>query len=142
MRNFGRGYFSDNPWVVAVAGIVFFSFFILHSVLFIISIAHFFSVTSHINPLPLHLLKKFWRKPSFSVQWLHKKRYKICNYFPADNYMFRVDNRNTRARCKICSELTIKTPERRHWRRSGVFIVNFENILHLVLVFLLLTLSR
>ena len=28
------------------------------------------------------------------------------------------------------------------WRRSGVFIVNFEHISHLVLVFLLLTLSR
>ena len=31
------------------------------------------------------------------------------------------------------------TPERRHWRRSGVFIVNYEHIWHLVLVFLLLT---
>ena len=29
----------------------------------------------------------------------------------------------------------------RHWRRSGVFIVNFEHISHLVLVFLLLTLN-
>ena len=28
------------------------------------------------------------------------------------------------------------------WRRSGVFIVNFEHISHLVLVSLLLTLSR
>ena len=28
------------------------------------------------------------------------------------------------------------------WGRSGVFIVNFEHISHLVLVFLLLTLSR
>ena len=28
------------------------------------------------------------------------------------------------------------------WRRSCVFIVNFEHISHLVLVFLLLTLSR
>ena len=27
------------------------------------------------------------------------------------------------------------------WRRSGVFIVNFEHILHLVLVFLLLNLN-
>ena len=27
------------------------------------------------------------------------------------------------------------------WRRSGVFTVNFEHILHLVLVFLLLTLN-
>ena len=34
----------------------------------------------------------------------------------------------------------MKTPERRR-RRSGVFIVNFEHISHLVLVFLLLTLK-
>ena len=44
-------------------------------------------------------------------------------------------------RCEICSKLTIKIPERRHWRRSGIFIVNFEHISYLVLVFLLLTLS-
>ena len=30
-----------------------------------------------------------------------------------------------------------KKPEPRHWRRSGVFIVNFEHILHHFLVFLL-----
>ena len=39
-------------------------------------------------------------------------------------------------------KVNIKTPERRHWRRSGVFIVNFEHISYLVLVFLLLTLNR
>ena len=41
-------------------------------------------------------------------------------------------------RCKICSKLTLKTPE---WnrRRSGIFIINFEHISHLVLVFILLT---
>ena len=60
---------------------------------------------------------------------------------PAGNYNFKVNNRNTRTMYKICSKLTIKTPERRHWRRSGVFIVNFEHISHLVLAFLLLTLS-
>ena len=32
--------------------------------------------------------------------------------------------------------LTIKTPERRHCRRFGVLNVNFEHILHLLLVFL------
>ena len=32
-------------------------------------------------------------------------------------------------------------PERRQWRRSGVFIVNFEYIPHFVLVFLFLTLN-
>ena len=41
-------------------------------------------------------------------------------------------------RGEICSKLTIKTLEQRHWRRSGVFIVNFENISHLFLKFLLL----
>ena len=52
---------------------------------------------------------------------------------------FKVNNRNTRTRCEICSKLTIKVPER---RRYGVFIVNFEQISLLVLLFLLLTLSR
>ena len=37
--------------------------------------------------------------------------------------------------------LTMKTAERRQWLRSGVFIVVFEHISHLFLVFLLLTLS-
>ena len=41
-----------------------------------------------------------------------------------------------------CSKLTIETLQQRvEWRRSGIFIVNFEHISHLVLVFLLLTLS-
>ena len=62
--------------------------------------------------------------------------------YPADNYMFKLNNKNTRTRCEICSKLTTKTPERRNWRRPGVFVVNFEHISHLVLVFLLLTLSR
>ena len=36
----------------------------------------------------------------------------------------------------------IKSSERRHWRRSGVFIVNFEQILLMALVFPLLTLHK
>ena len=31
--------------------------------------------------------------------------------------------------CEICSKLTVKTPERGHWRPSGVFIVNFEHVI-------------
>ena len=58
---------------------------------------------------------------------------------PVAIYMLKVDNRNTRVRCEICSKLTMKTPER--CLRPGAFIVNFEHILHLVLVFLLLTLN-
>ena len=44
-------------------------------------------------------------------------------------------------RCEICSKSTVKTLERRQGRHSGVFIVNFELILQLFLVFLLLNLS-
>ena len=36
----------------------------------------------------------------------------------------------------------MKTPERRQWRGSGIFIVNFEHISHLFLEFLLLTLNK
>ena len=57
--------------------------------------------------------------------------------FQAGIYLLKVDNRNTRTRCKVCSKLTIKTSERRHWLRSGFFIVNFEYISHLVVAFLL-----
>ena len=53
--------------------------------------------------------------------------------------MFKLSNRNTRTKCEICSNLTLKTPERR--RPSGIFSVKFEHISYLVLVFLLLTLS-
>ena len=46
---------------------------------------------------------------------------------PANIYLLKVNNRNTRKRSEICSKLTIKTLERRQW--------------HLFLVFLLMTLS-
>ena len=60
----------------------------------------------------------------------------------AGNYIFKVNNRKTRTRCEMCSKLTIKMAKKHYWRSSGVFIFNFENISHLVPVFLLLTLSR
>ena len=49
--------------------------------------------------------------------------------------MFKVNNRSARTRCEICSKLTMKIPERQDWRRSGIFIVNFGHISHLVPVF-------
>ena len=79
---------------------------------------------------------------------------------PAGIDLLKVNNRNTRARCEVCSKLTIKTSERSQWnmwkvnnkdtrtlnifhrRRSGVFIVIFEHISHLALVFLLLILNK
>ena len=42
--------------------------------------------------------------------------------------MFKVNDRNTRTECEICSKLTKKTPEQRHWH-SSVSIVNFEQVI-------------
>ena len=64
-----------------------------------------------------------------------KKQFKAL---PVSTYLFKVDNRNTGKRSEISLDLTIKTPERRHWCRSGVFIVNFEHISHLFLLLQLL----
>ena len=55
--------------------------------------------------------------------------------YPAGIYLLKVNNRNTRARFEICSKLTLKAPDRRHWGRSGVFIINFA-ILHFALLLL------
>ena len=48
---------------------------------------------------------------------------------------------------EICSKLTINKPDRRHWRRYGAFIINFEQLSHInvnevSLVFLLLVLNK
>ena len=58
---------------------------------------------------------------------------KKCQFFgkklhvPASNYMLKVNSRNTRTRCEICSKLTLKdTRTTPIWRR--VFIVNFEQV--------------
>ena len=65
----------------------------------------------------------------------------LCKFLSNKHLPAQSQQKNTRQRCKICSNLTIKTSERRQRRRSGVFIVNFELISHLFLVFLLLTLN-
>ena len=54
----------------------------------------------------------------------------------------QVNNRNTRTMCEICSELTIKIPEQPQWRRSGIFIVKFQHISHLLLVFFIVNFEQ
>ena len=66
----------------------------------------------------------------------------LSTSFPAGNYMFKGNNRNIKTRRETYSKLTIKTAGRCQWRHFGVFIVKFEHISHLVLVFPLLILSR
>ena len=81
-----------------------------------------------------YLLKFFINKVFIKVKKMH--------YLPANVYLFKVNNRTTRKRSKTYPKLTIKTPEQRHWRRSGVFIVNSEHNSHLFLVFLLSTSNK
>ena len=63
----------------------------------------------------------------------------IPKAIPAGIYLLKVNYRNTRARCEICSKLTIKTSEWSHCCCSAGSIANFEHISCLVQVFLLLT---
>ena len=65
----------------------------------------------------------------------------IDNASSAGIYLLKDNYGSPRTKCEICSKLTVKTPKRRHWRRSGVFIVNFKHISHLALMFLLLSLN-
>ena len=60
----------------------------------------------------------------------------------ADIYLLKINNGNTKTMYEICPWLTLKTPEWRHCRRSGVFIATFEQISHIVLVFRLLTINK
>ena len=100
-----------------------------------------YCVKSKQKRLPLERYANFFTSTLSKVHWLQLAWVSSC-HFSAGNYMFKVNNKDTRTACEICSKLTIKTPERHHWRSSDVFIVNFERISHLLLVFLLLTLSR
>ena len=48
--------------------------------------------------------------------------------FSAGINVLKVNNRNTTTRCEIYAKLTIKTPERRDWRRSGVLMLTLNMI--------------
>ena len=78
----------------------------------------------------------------FKTQRKHLKKSKIkISFHSAGNYMFKTNKRYSVTRGEICSNITKKIGERHHWRRFCVFIVNFEHISHLVLMFLMLTLN-
>ena len=83
------------------------------------------------NRTSLVLLLLIWNN-FFSVRVFHRVFLTSCSpsgaclwpfqisvpVYPEDSYLFKVNNRNTRTMCEICSKLTIKI-------RSGFFIANF-----------------
>ena len=58
---------------------------------------------------------------------------------PAGTYLFKFNDGNTGTVSENCSKLAIKKLERLQWR-SGVFIINFEEISQIILMFPSLTL--
>ena len=58
---------------------------------------------------------------------------------PVGIFLLKVNYLKTKMICGICPKLSIKASEWRHWRRSDVFIINFEQISDVDLLFSLLT---
>ena len=53
---------------------------------------------------------------------------------PASMYLFKVNIRNTRKRCDICSKLTIKPPERRYYLWTGKCLMGNSFIIYKALM--------
>ena len=74
----------------------------------------------------LFLLDVSIKQPLIKSHWEMTKEEK---YALQNLDLPKVIKRNTRLRYEICSKLTIKTPERHQWHRSGALIVNFEHVI-------------
>ena len=61
---------------------------------------------------------------------------------PANIYLFKVYDRNTRKKCEICLKLSIKNTWTTSMTLFWCFIVNFELISHIFQKFLLLSLNE
>ena len=73
-------------------------------------------------------LTGFWIRPWAPVQNLIKRHY------PAGIYLFKVNNRNTRTRCEICSKLTSCSTKTFYcpcyWLATGICAMGFSGFLH------------
>ena len=66
------------------------------------------------------------------MRWSFGEAHRFKGGFPASIYLLKVNNRNIRGRCEICSKSVIKTPERRQapfTPCSSVSVVNFEHVI-------------
>ena len=110
---FGDDPYEWSPWKVVYFSCVYFVFL------------------NNINPK-----KKILTTLTFVTGTKHLSATYIFSTCQLGNHMFKVNSRNTRARCEIGSKSTIKTPERRQWDLycwlwtyftacSSVSIVNF-----------------
>ena len=105
----------------------------------ILTVVHLFEEKPLSLDVSLYILI-FWPKTLFSLNWFFHDSISTGNdistffIFPFISLSY-ANNRNTRN--EIFSKLTKKAPEQCHWNHPGVFIVNFEHVLHCALVFFL-----
>ena len=88
-------------------------------------------------------MKTYW-KVLWALEYMNLNRSINLTFLgvscPVNIYLFKANIKYTRKMCKICLHVTIKT-EQRHWRRSDVYIHNFENIFCLMFTLLSLSMS-
>ena len=87
-----------------------------------------------------HSFCRQFLKATICFSWIFAWRYNLCTV-SQQTFTYSKLTMETQEKCGICSKLTIKTPEPKNIS-SVVFIVNFEHILHLFLMFLSLTLKK
>ena len=101
---------------------------------------------TYVNDLTLNIFHTFFKCfPSYfwKGKCLLRKNFKKFEINPAIIDLYKVNNRNARAMCEIYPKLAIIYQNKIHqWRRFGVFIVKFEQISHIILVFPLLALNN
>ena len=104
--------------------------------IFLIQVLHGFyqnCLSHHLKSPSKNNGLRFWRIfPQFIIKTVFKKR--MC--------LFKANVRNTKKVLENCSKSTMKAPEGRQWGRSCIFIINFEQIPHIVLVFPLSILTK
>ena len=116
------------------------------SYVFIVNFEHISYVFSRVSIVNFKQVNVSWVENSnLQVLELALELKIVCfvvSVNPVNIYLFKFNNRNTRKWREIFSKLTIKISERRQGCRSCVFIVNFEHISRLFLLFLLLNLNE
>ena len=78
------------------------------------------------NRIPRKILKQF--KTEFSEPLSGMINVSVSKGIPVGNYMFKVNNRDTRTRCE--NMFTVNNKDTRTSRSGTVFIVNFEHHLY------------
>ena len=70
--------------------------------------------------------------PRFLTRHKYITSFHCWTSIQANKYLLKFNNRNPRKWCGKCPKLTVKYLELYHWRRSCVFIANFEYISYII----------